>query len=627
MRLEFKNIKIHHFLSYGDIELPLDTNGFILVSGKNNNSKDCSKSNGAGKSTIWSALCFALTGETIQGLKSNLSNIHFNDGCSVELDFICDEVPYKIIRSKDSSNSNTELKIFVNGEDKSGKGLRESENVLNKYLPDLTSLLIGYSIIIGQGLPYRFSNNTPAKRKEVLEVLSKSDFMIEDIKNKVDNRYNKIIDSFNEINSIIISLNSQKEIFESQLKTSKEELTSNCSKDILTQHYKELEQQLNTKQFEYLSWEKNILENLPSEESINNLSSKIEAIKYQKQLEILNFNLDIDKQINKLTADSNVLQVSINNLKSSINQAENIKDTCPTCGQKLPGVFKVDVTNEKTQLHNLEETLKENTSKIATLRGTKESEITLIEQKYTSELATAQTDYEAAVCIRTSYTKQKEQYINEINKLKLELEKSKLELDHFQNNLDRIQKNINELTLNIDKCNTELEQHQKEKLNIEESKNILNTIKTYLKRDFRGYLLQNIIAYIEERAKTYSQYVFNHSEISFERNGNNIDIKYLDKYYENLSGGEKQKIDLIIQFSIRDMIGTFLNFSSNILVLDEIFDNLDDIGCANILKLITCCLNDVTSIYMISHHSDELSIPSDYEITIIKNEDGVSYLA
>ena len=86
--------------------------------------------------------------------------------------------------------------------------------------------------------------------------------MIEDIKNKVDNRYNKIIDSFNEINSIIISLNSQKEIFESQLKTSKEELTSNCSKDILTQHYKELEQQLNTKQFEYLSWEKNILENL-----------------------------------------------------------------------------------------------------------------------------------------------------------------------------------------------------------------------------------------------------------------------------------------------------------------------------------------------------------------------------
>ena len=98
-----------------------------------------------------------------------------------------------------------------------------------------------------------------------------------------------------------------------------------------------------------------------------------------------------------------------------------------------------------------------------------------------------------------------------------------------------------------------------------------------------------------------------------------------DHYASVLSGGEKQKIDIIIQFAIRDMLCKFSNFSSNIIVLDEIFDNLDNIGCDKVLNLITTKLTDIESIYIITHHTD-IEIPFDNILTIVKENNGISRL-
>ena len=102
MKIKFKKIKLHHFLSFGDAEINLEIAGYTLVSGINNNPLDAAKSNGSGKSTIWSAICYALTGETIQGLKSGLANIYTNDGCHVELTFDVDGKEYILLRSKEA---------------------------------------------------------------------------------------------------------------------------------------------------------------------------------------------------------------------------------------------------------------------------------------------------------------------------------------------------------------------------------------------------------------------------------------------------------------------------------------------------------------------------------------------
>jgi DNA repair exonuclease SbcCD ATPase subunit len=119
--------------------------------------------------------------------------------------------------------------------------------------------------------------------------------------------------------------------------------------------------------------------------------------------------------------------------------------------------------------------------------------------------------------------------------------------------------------------------------------------------------------------------IFHNDKIEFTLDGNLIYIAYNGKQYEALSGGEKQKVDLIIQFSIRDMLCNFLNFSSNILVVDEIFDNLDNIGCQEVINLISTKLSDISSIYIVSHHTD-IDIPCDKELIVIKDKNGVSRL-
>ena len=74
--IDFEKVIIHNFGSYGHTELDLKSKGFCLVSGKNNFKKDNALSNGSGKSFIWSAICYTITGETLNGLHTNLKNIN-----------------------------------------------------------------------------------------------------------------------------------------------------------------------------------------------------------------------------------------------------------------------------------------------------------------------------------------------------------------------------------------------------------------------------------------------------------------------------------------------------------------------------------------------------------------------
>ena len=76
MVLYFKSLELHNFGSYANAKFDLTNHGFCAVTGKNLCKKDNSTSNGSGKSTPWSAICYAITGETISGLTNNLKNIN-----------------------------------------------------------------------------------------------------------------------------------------------------------------------------------------------------------------------------------------------------------------------------------------------------------------------------------------------------------------------------------------------------------------------------------------------------------------------------------------------------------------------------------------------------------------------
>ena len=127
MIIKFKNLHLINFLSFQDAEINLENQSYTLVSGVNNNLEDSAKSNGSGKSSLWDAIAWSLTGETIRGTK-DIINKFSSGGARVEITFDVDANHYKIIRTKEDKELGTNLKIYINGEDKSGKGIRDTEN-------------------------------------------------------------------------------------------------------------------------------------------------------------------------------------------------------------------------------------------------------------------------------------------------------------------------------------------------------------------------------------------------------------------------------------------------------------------------------------------------------------------
>jgi len=617
MLIEFKKLTIHNFLSFEDAEVDLNTNGYTLVSGVNNNPDDLAKSNGSGKSSIWESISWAITGETIRGTKDvKRLGAGEKDPCTVSLEFFIDKDKYKIIRSKDPTN----LKLIRNDNDISGKGVRDTEKILRDTLPDLTSSLIGSVIILGQGLPQRFTNNTPSGRKEVLERLSKSDFMISDIKNRISIRTEQVREEYKNLELSISELSGKK----SHIQSSITSLESKIKEADNLNWYESRISEYNLTKTEVedsISENKSILQE--KEKELSNLMNERDSIADEQSEKIRLIRDEYNSLKSEEEKSLYRLSSEYSSLRKEIEKLDSIVDVCPTCGQKLVGVEKPDTS-----------LMKQNLAKLLNDKNELEDKISSLKKKYADREAEVVNESKSileslkdSISTKSNELKYVEGEILADQKryegIYKELTTLEAKRDTLKENIESYRKDVVDLTKELDDINQKILYNNNEIETKNHHLSVLSKFNTVVTRDFRGYLLTGIIDYISKKSKDYSKIVFETDKIDFYLDGNNISISYDNKSYENLSGGEKQKVDLIVQFAIRDMLCKYLNFSSNIIVLDEIFDNLDEKGCQNVINLISTKLSDVRSIFIVTHHTD-ISCPMDDEIIVVKGSDKIS---
>ena len=617
--LNFEKLILHNFGSYGHAELDLRNKGFCLVSGKNAYKKDNAISNGSGKSFLWNAICFVFTGETLTGLHSNLKNINITDDntCYVELFFSEGLDSYHLTRI---ANPRSDLKVIKNDIDVSGKGVRESEKKLAELLPTLTKNLITSTIIIGQGMPNKFSSFSPSGRKELLEKLTRADFMIEDIKQRVSERQLKLSSDIRASEDTLLMNQSQLSIIESELKSKTSEFES------LIQPNFEVElAQINLKHNEL-----SLLIN-----QNNEVIASIET-EYQKATEAL---LTLTEEKSKVVTEEQeaytkailetqqrqlTIKAELDTIIREINKMSSIKDTCPTCGQSLQGAIKPDTSALEQKQLDLKEQLSEVTVKLSS-QNTKHQEY----QKVIAKQFDADLIAKKQLCetLRTQLAGLKNTVSTasvQQTELQAQANKLKYESENWDKRRQALLQRIADLEASVQKFKNSITLIEQDKLVLEEHFKVVKKMDTLIKRDFRGYLLSNIISYINVKAKEYSEIVFGTKDLEVYLEGNDLNISYCGKMFDNLSGGEKQRVDLILQFTIRNMLTAYLNFNSNILVLDEITDFLDKKSCGAVLDLIARELNTIESVFIVSHHASELALPIDSEVIIKKNEAGIS---
>lgn len=613
MKIKFEELLMHNFMSFEDLCFSFDSSCYTLIKGQNNNPNDSASSNGSGKSSLWEAIVWCLTGDTIRGTK-DVVRYGSDAGTVVSLIFYVDNDKYLVTRYKDPSK----LKVVVNGHEKSGKGIRDTEVILKQLLPEVTTELLGSVIILGQGMPKRFTNNTPSGRKELLEDLSKSNFMLEDLKERASNRTSNVQSEISALQTN--TLVGKREVLEQVIKHNQLNIANLSDEEELSVHLKESKESLDniTKEIEKIDIDLTALSF-----SINLTQNSVEGYKEEIQRRKEEVKSSFQDKIIEHEKQKAILQADISSLKKEISRLKSITDICPTCGQKLIGVQKPDTTDKEVDLRDLEYKFDVLCESGDTLNKELQEELTKIDELLKPHLDKELSDLSDRKNQQQETLKRKEEEVRK-------KDQAYKEVCYFENELNNLDKNkasyvsaIEDAEKQIKEIDDKILYNNKRVEELTVHLDVLKKMSTLLTRDFRGYLLKNIIEYINQKSKEYSKEVFDNGIIEFALDGNNISISFNGREYENLSSGERQKVDIVVQFALRDMLCKFSNFSSNILVLDEIFDGLDVVGCERVIKLLSTKLNDVDNVYIVTHRSD-LAIPVDREFTVVKNEKGIS---
>ena len=618
--IQFKRVILHNFGSYGHSELELQNRGFCLVSGQNNYTKDNALSNGAGKSFLWSAICYALTGETISGIKTNLKNINIEEqDCYIQLEFLYNKDFFNIIRS---ISPKSDLKIFKNDIDLSGKGIRESEKKLQELIPELTKDLIASTIIIGQGMPNKFSSFSPSGRKELLEKLTKSDFMIDDLKSRIQTRQGELSSKIREFEDSLLLNKNQLNGYLNTLDNIKKTIESQKRPDfdgLMAEQLVKIDQ-LKT-ELDSLIKAVAILDE--EQEAAN---SKLLTVSEEKA-KVSNEELTAyTASYTKLLEEKTRVELEASTLTKEIKKLQSIVDTCPTCGQHLPNVHKPDTSQQEAALVEANQKLAVVIDNLNKCNNQHQEYIIQINNAFNAEIAELNT---VVADIKQKLISNKASLSSCQNKLELENNSyNKLVYDkqNWESYLERQQQELERLEAEVARLTNLIAITSLSKDDLDQRLNIIKKMDQLIRRDFRGYLLTNIISYIDSRAKDYCSTVFGTRELSLSLNGNALDITYCGKIFDGLSGGEKQRVDLILQLAIRDLLTSYLGLSANILVLDEVTDFLDKKSCQAVMQLLEKELQTVESVFIISHHAEELELPVDSELKIVKNEYGISEL-
>ena len=617
MTLVIDTIHIENFMSFKSADLSLNDRGFVTVVGRNDNVCDNSVSNGSGKSSLWEALLWCLTGDTVRGAKDVVNN-KSNEGTLVELKFVLNGKRYRVIRSKEHSIYKTNLKIFVDEKDVSGKGIRDSEKILSNLMSDIDTQLLSSVVILGQGLPQKFTNNTPSGRKEVLEKLTHSDFMIDDLKKRVTQRQDMLSEQISDTSTKLNGERSKREVLARQ----RAEAESFLSKSV-----DDVKEKVGSYRTELTKLEEDVrsIEATKAELSaqISELQEKRLSIKEKGTQEILNLKQRHSELCEPIKTSVAELTAQRKQIEKTIKEKKSIKDVCPTCGQRISGVIIPDTADDEKSLQSCDGLLSEYNAQIKKINETFATEEAELRKTYNdaySECTFSISKFQGDLHKQSDALNLIDSEMSSINS---KLNAAEAQYNEYQTLYKYNEEKLKQIDEDLTKSENEASVLESELEELNERWSIIRSFSTALSRDFRGVLLSGLIDYLNNKLKEFSNIVFNSDSVLFALDGNNISIKCNGKEYESLSSGERQKIDVMVQFALRDMLCNYLGFSCNMLVLDEVFDGLDSRGCEKIIDLMSECLSDVSSVFVVTHRQD-LAIPSDGTIVVNKDRNGFS---
>lgn len=684
MNIVFKTLEIDNFQSIGHAKIDLDERGTTIVKGVNNYETN-TDSNGSGKSSIFESLYFSLFGKTTTGL-TNVSNRYTGKEYKLSLEFILDDVTYKIIRN------GTKVTLLQNDEDISRRNKSDTDTFIRDNILKISPEVFLNIIYLAQGFKSRLSALTAGGRKDQIEeIIGTSEItenfriQMQELKEKLNSELNEVNNKISFNNGTINQINNNKDNYQKEIdriieerknQPSREDLTNKINTSKAEQQELEQKQQEETNKINEIK-EKNsqIQLNIANFENesitkINELNNKISELSNQSN----KYRSERLPEVQKLESNFALLQSNTNTTISNIdiknstltqqiiknkNDIETLKtsDTCPTCGRKFDGFNQEHLVNELQKLidANLENEKQINSNnEVKEQEAKKILEAQEIKDRNVSQIYKEIDEYNATLIEQVAkVTEELNNYKKEIEDKKAEMRKEIKSYDTEQGTLNTILSKINSIKSNITILENELnnfkeestenyeklikdcdkeivkyvkenEELQKSCSELEEKIGVATHSTSLISREFKNYLLKSAIDFLNNRLEHYSSQLFSNEsdKVKFVQDGNKLDIYLGDAVFESLSGGERRKVDIIIMLAQKELASNMSNTYSNILVLDEIFDGLDSKAIDIVTSILLTVSKDINSMFVVSHK--DTVVGHDGLIIVTKGKDRVS---
>ena len=563
--IHFKNVRWKNFLSTGNAfsEMCLDCNHSTLIVG----------TNGAGKSTVLDAICFALFNKPFRKItKGQLVNAVNEKETLVEIEFNIGSREYLIRRGIKPNVFEIHLNGNMLNQEASAAEQQKSleQNILKLNYKSFTQV-----VILGSSTFVPFMQLSPPHRREVIEDLL-------DI--KIFSTMNLILkDRVKTLKEQIRDLEYKMEITKEKV-----QMQQRFIHDLKTQS-KENNVQRHT---EIRKLQDEIV--LTQKENEGNL---VTCTKLQTDLEKYD---SVDDEHNKLRIYESKFADKFKKLRSDYKFFEK-NDTCPTCKQsideELRTTKKTSITSSISELENASSELNGKLQKIKEDLQAKKDLLSQLQE------------LNAQMISNNKEISWKEQSIKKLNDQIAKQEGGGANLKREQEKLKELAKE----GVSIEKYMS-TSKHDRDNHDV-----VVNMLKdTGIKSNIIKKYLPVMNQLINRYLKELDFYV------SFELNENfeeTIKSRFRDEFsYASFSEGEKMRIDLALLFTWRTIAKMKNSANTNLLMLDEIFDSsLDSSGTDDFMKILRTFSED-TNVFVISHKPDVLQDKFDRLLRVEKKQ-------
>lgn len=501
--------------------------------------------NGSGKSSLLDAITFVLFNKPFRNIsKPQLMNSINKKNLLVEVEFQLGQKDY-IIRRGITPN------IFEIEE--SGKVINQDSNVRDyqKYL-ETVILKLNYKsftqiVILGSAAFTPFMQLPVGTRREIIEDL-------------LD------IQIFTTMNLV---LKDKVQELKDKLRVLETEITIAKEKSILQKQY--IDTLESDKQNKIIKLQMDIDEIYQKIKNLNESSSLT--------LEEKSALGNVEQRKTKLEDYKTLFQRQLKDNKKELDFYLNNAD-CPTCKQGIPHDFKDHMASDKTiKIGELEQALLD--------LGTKWTEVNGLYEKYI-ELSQQIVDNNNHIITNQRVLQ------------RLELEKHDIETKAGD---------IEKESLKLQTIDLDVVDRTRQRIDIKEEQEYHNIANSLLKDS--GIKTKIIRQYLPVINKLVNKYL-NAMDffVQFDLDDTfkeTIKSRYRDTFsYASFSEGEKQRIDLALVFTWRTIAKMKNSASTNLLLLDEVFDSSLDVNGTDYVMQLLNTIGEDTNIFVISHKGDQM---------------------